>query len=102
MQGINFNCVILFQTPTQMAFINRFLKIPIQIYNQKQAEMTNNPEYEDVYAYILPTEIDEMFPTVSDSTNKPVTFVYMKSGRTCIVEMAMEKFIKLLENHFDQ
>lgn len=87
-----------------MPFIDRFIKVPIQVYNQTEAEVTGNRTYEDSFAYILPTDIDEMFPSnrvegqLEDGPD--IVQVYMKSGRGFVVELSINKFVELLNKHF--
>lgn len=83
-----------------MSFINRFIKVPIQIFDHAAAEITGKRDYESCYEYILPTEIDGMFPTTSsDQEDKPVTFLYFKSGRSLVIELHVDKFIELLNQY---
>lgn len=87
-----------------MAFINRFIRVPVQVYYQTEAEITGNRVYEDSYAYILPTEIDEMFPSERAEgemeNGTPNTQCYMKSGRGFLVELPIDEFIKRLNEYF--
>lgn len=87
-----------------MAFIDRFIKAPIQVYAQTEAELTGKRTYEDTYCYLLPSEICEMFPTnriegeIEDGD--PLTQIYTKAGRSFVVELPIDAFIDLLNRHF--
>lgn len=83
-----------------MSFMDRFIKLPIQIYDHAEADVTGKRDYEDCYAYFLPTEIDEMFPTTSSEDDDiPVTFIYLKSGRSAVVQLHIDHLIDLLNQY---
>lgn len=81
-----------------MAFIDRFIKIPIQVYNIENHQLTGNKDYEDSSAYILPGEIVEFFPTTSEGS--PAVHVIFKNGVSIVAELPLPEFIKLINNHF--
>lgn len=81
-----------------MAFIDRFLKVPIMVYNIEDYEITNIKTYENSVSYILPGEIAEFYPTTSDG--RPAVSITTKGGKALMAEMCLEDFIDLANKHF--
>lgn len=81
-------------------FTDRFLKVPIKTYHAETEELTGKKEWEDTYAKILPSDISEYFPSQTAGDNDaPCVQVYSKGGRAYCVEMSIEEFEKLLNDH---
>ena len=83
-----------------MAFINRFVKLPTQVYDITEEDLPVK-QYEDSYAYVLPLEIDSFYPSFNSRTQTSATHVYMKSGRSCVIEMDIEQFIDVINKHLE-
>lgn len=83
-----------------MKFTDRFISIPVKIYNKKEAELTNgNASCEDVFAKIDPFNIEHWRPTYDDAfPNENCVFVQLKSQESFIVYMSMEDFEEMLNN----
>lgn len=93
-----------------MAFTDRFLKIPVKIYDVKENELTNKADYEceqlDTYRRLLPMQIESYGPTIPGSINfeegnQIITTITMKSGETFLAFIECRQFEKLL-NDFDK
>jgi len=83
-----------------MAFTDRFIKIPIKIYDRKEAEITNNPVYEDSWMKINPFEISDYKPTFDkDNDNVECTYCSLKNGNGMYVYLSITEFEKLLNDH---
>ena len=80
-----------------MAFTDRYLKVPTKVYNQKDADLTGKPEYEDSFSHILPTDIQEYYESVD--LELECTQLYLKNGRGFIVYLTVPQFEKLLNDH---
>lgn len=81
-----------------MAFIDRFLKVPIMVYNIEEYELTNTKRYEESFSYILPGEIAEFYPTTSDL--RPAVSITTKGGKSLMAEMSLPRFIEMANEHF--
>ena len=83
-----------------MAFTDRFLKIPIKIFDRKEAEITNNPVYEDSWMKINPFEISDYKLTFDkENDNQECTYLSMKNGSGMYVYLTIEEFENLLNEH---
>lgn len=83
-----------------MAFTDRFLKIPIKIFDRKEAELTNNPVYEDSWMKINPFEISDYKPTLDkDNENIECTYLSLKNGIGMFVYLTTGEFETLLNEH---
>ena len=82
-----------------MPFTDRFIKIPIKIYDKKQAELVDKVEYEDSWMKINPFEISEYKPTEDkENDNCECTYVVMKNGTGVYVYLTIPEFESLLNN----
>lgn len=80
-----------------MPFTDRFIKVPIQTYNTKDAELTGTKEYEDNWEKFNPLDLSAYFPSVADGNSG--THVQLKSGHSFWVDLTPEKFEQLLNKH---
>ncbi len=82
-----------------MAFTDRFIKIPIKVYDRKSADLTGKPDYEDSVMKINPFEISHYKPSNdTDNDDKGCVYVTMKQGDGFFVYLTMAEFEKLLNN----
>lgn len=83
-----------------MPFTDRFIELPIKVYDQKEADIVGKPDYEDSTIKILPFEISDYKPT-SDADNQDSECVYLvlKNGRGFFVYLGIIEFEKLLNDH---
>lgn len=84
-----------------MKFTDRFLKIPIKTYHVENADLTGKKEWDDTYAKILPSDISEYYPS-ENGEDAPITQVYSRGGRAFCVELPIDEFEKLLNDHQGQ
>lgn len=83
-----------------MAFIDRFIKVPISVYNIKDAEINGKADYKDGYTYLNPMEISEFYPWAEEEgEERPYIHVFNKTGRSFIVYLTEAQFIKLLNDY---
>jgi hypothetical protein len=75
-------------------FTNRFVVLPIQVYNKKQQELTGNEDYENCTLRVLPMEICEYYPY--DDDGKEVTQIFLKNERGYQVDLSIEEFEEVL------
>jgi hypothetical protein len=82
-----------------MAFTDRFVKVPIKIYDRKQAELMDKTEYEDSFLNINPFEISHYKPTTDkDNDDQECVYVTMKQGDGFFVYLTIPEFEKLLND----
>jgi hypothetical protein len=81
-----------------MAFTDRFLKIPIEVFNIKEKDLTGKENCIVSYTKILPFEIAEYRPTYdADNTDVELTSIALKNGdRFCCV-LTVKEFEKLID-----
>jgi len=85
----------------EMAFTDRFLKVPIKVYNIENAELTGKKEYSDSYIKINPFEIISYKPTNDDENDvENCVFITFKNGDGLFIYMGFEEFENLLNLHF--
>lgn len=84
-----------------MPFTDRFIKIPIQVYDRKLKELTGADEAEDSWMKINPMDISNYRPSYdsADLEQKEITSVTLKTGDTTLVYLTIEEFEELLNNH---
>jgi hypothetical protein len=81
-------------------FTDRFLYIPIKVYNADLKELTGKANYEDSFMKILPSEISHYKPSEdTDNDDAECTFVHMKSGNAFFVYWTVAEFEKKLNDH---
>lgn len=83
-----------------MNFTDRFIKLPIKIYNKKDAEVMGKAEYEDSWMAINPMEVCTYKPTV-DLENEvyEATYLTLKNGDGFYVYQTIKEFEELLNNY---
>lgn len=77
-------------------FTDRFITIPTEIYNTKQAELTGKEEYYESISKINPLEICEYYESESDG--KEVVQIYLKNGRTFCANITFDEFENILNS----
>lgn len=84
-----------------MKFTDRFLKVPISIYNTRHKELTGKEELEAKWFKFLPFELAAYRPSygVDAPSDEELVAITLKSGDTTLVEMSPEDFEKLLNSH---
>lgn len=83
-----------------MPFTDRFITLPIKVYDQKTADVVGKPDYEDSIIKIVPFEISDYKPTSdADHQNCDCVYVMLKNGRGFFVYLSMKQFEKLLNEH---
>lgn len=81
-----------------MMFTDRFLKVPIKIYNVKEKEMTGRAEYIDSYRMLNPFDISIYGPHI-DEDNVDCVNIYTKGGDSMNVYMTIGAFEIALDKH---
>ena len=83
-----------------MAFTDRFIKVPIQVFDRKLKEVTGIEEGEDSWMNVNPLEIASYRPSwdSADETKTEITSMMLKSGDCTLVYMSVKEFEHLLNN----
>lgn len=77
-------------------FTDRFIRVPIEAYSQKDADIMGEKRYFDSYEMFDPTDISSYFESISDDVR--CTQLHLKSGHHFLVNLNIEKFEKLLNS----
>ncbi len=86
------------------AFTDRFIEVPVDLYNTTEAEMigyTEETKTEPSYMKINPFEIAYYRPIEDDDDNLTQTLITFKSGDSFHITLPIEEFEKRL-NNFDK
>jgi hypothetical protein len=80
-----------------MVFTDRFIKVPIKVYNTRVKELTGDEgELTDSWEKINPFEIQSYRPDIDNENELIVT---VKNRDPFTVYLSVEEFEKLLNNH---
>lgn len=83
-----------------MAFTDRFVKLPIKEYNEKEKELTGHATYSDNYVNILPLEVCAYRPLPDDENGvDECVSVTLRTGERFNVYMTIDEFESTLNNH---
>ncbi len=85
-------------------FTDRFIEMPVDLYNTEDAEMIGYNEetkVEPSYMKIIPFEIAYYRPAKDDDDNLTQTLIYLKTGENFHITLPIEEFEKRL-NNFDK
>lgn len=81
-----------------MAFTDRFVAIPVQIYTvAEQDVLGDNAPCSLVTSYVLPLEISEFYGYDWEDGEGEITgktMIYMKSGKSFSAMISLEEFVK--------
>ncbi len=86
------------------AFTDRFIEVPVDLYNTTEAEMigyTEETKTEPSYMKINPFEISYYRPAKDDGDNSTQTLIYLKTGENFYITLPIDEFEKRL-NNFDK
>lgn len=82
-----------------MKFTDRFVKVPIKVYDRAEMEMVGRASYEDSWLKINPFEISSYKPSHDkDNDDQVCTYVNMKDGNGFFVYLLPAEFEKLLND----
>lgn len=82
-------------------FTDRFIKLPVQVYDRKLAEITGNTSNsEESYLKINPFDIVKYRPTWDndDADNNEIVSMTDKNGDVTLIYLTVNEFEKLLNN----
>ena len=81
-----------------MAFTDRYIKVPIKVFDRKLQEMTGQSEDEDSYMMINPFDIVSYRPSFDkdDEDRNELTDIVDKTGDRTLVYLSVEQFESLL------
>lgn len=82
-----------------MYTINRFIKLPIKIYNEQDAELTGKQDKLDSFEMINAQYIYRYRPTW-DEDDLNCVCVTFKDGTNILVYLSMQEFEEQLNNYF--
>lgn len=82
-----------------MTFTDRFLRLPIAVYDKHVKNLTGKENLYDSWIKINPHQIESYRPTNPEGEDdKDTTMVYMKSGDSSMINMPVDEFEELLNN----
>ena len=83
-----------------MAFTDRFLKVPIIIYDIEIKELTGDEQTEESWMKFLPLDLATYRPTYSnDAPEVEHVSIMLKCGDTAVVLLSITEFENLLNLH---
>ena len=84
-----------------MKFTDRFIRVPIEIYEIAEKELTGKASYYPTTLKFNPLEISNYHPTFDDKfPEKDCVQVHLKNGYQAIVYMTMPDFEALLNKSY--
>lgn len=78
-------------------FTDRFIALPITVYNKQHKELTGKENLVEAELKILPFEISEYYPSMDEDVMK--TQVFLKNGNSYLVELSIEEFESKVNSH---
>lgn len=75
-------------------FTDRFIKVPVRIFDAKEKDLTGNETLVDSYIKFNPFELSEYRP--SKDKDEPCVSITMKNGENSLVYLTIKEFEKLL------
>ena len=78
-------------------FTDRFLKVPTDLVNERQKDLTGNDGAYEAVTSILPMEICEYHDTTYEEQTG--TQIYFKNGRGFMINLSAVEFEKMLNDH---
>lgn len=88
-----------------MKYTDRFMTVPISIFDNEAMRLTGKEDLTDSFTKILPGQIESYRPSYAaggDISNMDSTFVRFKSGDEFLVRMPLEEFEQALCFHMDE
>lgn len=83
-----------------MNFTDRYISVPIKMFNTQQANLTGKEELIDTWFKFLPFELSNYKPTLDDDeSNEHITHITLKNGYGVTVYMSPTDFELLLNKH---
>lgn len=83
-----------------MAFTDRYIQLPIKVYDTEQASLTGQAEYFDSFMKVLPFEISNYKPMIDDDNNDvECVSVQLKNGERFYAYLTFYQFEELLNKH---
>jgi hypothetical protein len=83
-----------------MKFTDRFIKIPIKVYDVKQQELTGHAEDKDSWMKFNPMEVANYKPSYDEGEPETeIVFLRFKSGDGVLCYMSPIEFETLLNEH---
>lgn len=84
-----------------MKFTDRFIKLPIQVFDKKMAEVTGKEEGEDSWMNVNPLEIATYRPSYDkdDDDKKEIVYITLKNGDGTNIYMGFAEFEEAINNH---
>lgn len=86
-----------------MSFTDRFIKLPVRIYDKKAKDLTGVEDLEDSWEKINPFEISNYRPAYpSEDEELNCTNVMLKNGEAILTYLSVPEFEKLLNSFTNQ
>ena len=83
-----------------MKFTDRFISLPIKVYNKQNADVMGKTEYIDTHMKILPFEISDYKATFDEENDdQECVSLTLKNGNNAYVYLTFSEFEKALNDH---
>jgi len=84
-----------------MSFTDRFIELPIKVYDISDSELTGKTEYEESFMKVNPMEISHYKPTYDGDEDREIKYVFvtLKNGDGFFVYLSIDAFERLLNAH---
>lgn len=81
-------------------FTDRFIKVPICVFNIKHKELTGNEDCKESWLKFNPMELSNYKPSYDEGEpDVEIVYIELKNGYGCLVYLSVSEFEKLLNNH---
>ncbi|MEO7046576.1 MAG: hypothetical protein ABI091_14795 [Ferruginibacter sp.] len=84
-----------------MSFTDRFISLPVKIYDKREKDLTGKENLEESFEKILPFEISNYRKTYDGEDNYDVVNVELKNGGSLLVYLSIEEFEKTINDFVD-
>jgi hypothetical protein len=78
-------------------FTDRYVRLPIRVYNEEEKELTGNEHQIDSYEMVNPFRITSYRPGEDDDNSTCITF---DSGENMLVYWNIRQFERVMNDHF--
>lgn len=81
-------------------FTDRFIKVPISVFNIKQKELTGVEILEPGWFKFSPLALESyMTSYTEEDPDKKLVSITLRNGDSTLIDLSMEEFEKLLNEH---
>lgn len=81
-----------------MSWTDRFIKLPISVYDREEKNLTGKENCYDSYMKVLPMDIVSYRPSFAvEEPDKEITLIVQKSGDSTLVNLQIKDFEELMD-----